>query len=110
MNAGALSVDSFARYRHASNDCRASAEGETTVSTSGADSELAYAATHAKKMTVGVNLKCSSAAGYAVTTFCEEGEAALNNAVQESQAALSTYPSLAGFAVFSYEAWLTVKP
>lgn len=77
---------------------------------SGANTEMAYASTRGKPLTVGVNVKCSSAAGYAETTFCDAGESAMMSAVSEAETALSPYQSFGGFAVFSYEAWLILNP
>jgi hypothetical protein len=67
-----------------------------------AATEIAYAGAIGREVVVGVETACGE---LPKTTFCEEGPAALESAIEATTAALSSEPGFAGVAVHHYAAY-----
>jgi hypothetical protein len=70
--------------------------------------EIAYGASKARPVLIGVETLCNL--DPPSITFCEEGVAALDLALQQTQAHYAMSPGLAGFAIHDYVAYGALGP
>jgi hypothetical protein len=75
----------------------------------GADGPLASARGLGKPVVVGLAVHCDKDPDNAITSFCRLGEGALQKAMRKSETRLSRHQAFAGFAIFTFEDWTTLK-
>ncbi|GLH72934.1 hypothetical protein GETHLI_14360 [Geothrix limicola] len=76
----------------------------------GAAEPMASAQALGRPVVVGLALHCERDAENAHTSFCRLGEGALQKALRQVEARLSRERAFAGFALFTYEDWESLKP
>lgn len=75
----------------------------------GADGPLASARDLGKPVVVGLAVHCDKDPENAITSFCRLGEGALLKAMRKSEVRLSRHRAFAGFALFTFEDWITLR-
>lgn len=76
---------------------------------SGAADEVAFAAGLGKSVVVAVSVDPDGTDG-SLSTFADDGEAAMLQVLAEVRPQFAVHPSFRGFAVFCYEDWARLKP
>jgi len=74
----------------------------------GAEGPLAAAEALGRPMIIGLAVHCDRGPENATTSFCRLGEGALRKAMRQADHRLSRRRSHAGFAIFTYEDWLSL--
>lgn len=76
----------------------------------GAEGPLAEADALGRPVVVGLALHCDNDPENAVTSFCRKGEGALRKALRHTEGDLARHRQFKGFALFTYEDWLILRP
>ncbi len=76
----------------------------------GAEGPLASADALGRPVVVGLALHCDNDPENAVTSFCRKGEGALRKALRQTEGDLARHRQFKGYALFTYEDWLILRP
>jgi len=76
----------------------------------GAEGPLASADALGRPVVVGLAVHCDNDPENAVTSFCRKGEGALRKALRQTEGDLARHRQFKGFAIFTYEDWLILRP
>lgn len=76
----------------------------------GAEGPLDAADALGRPIMVGLALHCDNDPENAVTSFCRKGEGALRKTLRSTEGDLSRHRQFKGFAFFTFEDWLILRP